>query len=65
MNDIVETGLSNKEQCKAVMKKLFGPNSAHAIDFFGEDECIEKCRDNVVEFGGPQKVKMFDKLFPK
>lgn len=52
--------MSKKEQCKLLMTKFFGPNSALKVDSMSEEECVEKCKKMVVGFLGSEKAKEFD-----
>jgi hypothetical protein len=55
-------GVSKKDQCKALMTKLFGPATANIVDTMGEDDCVQKCRDKVKAFLGDEKAKEFDNI---
>jgi hypothetical protein len=54
--------MSKKEQCKEIMGKLFGPNSAKLVDNMDESIVVETCRKKVFAMLGPDKAKEFDKL---
>ncbi|MBN2142411.1 hypothetical protein JW711_03705 [Candidatus Woesearchaeota archaeon] len=54
--------MSKKEQCKAIMAKLFGPASAALVDSMPEDECVAKCKAKVTAFLGADKAKEFDSI---
>jgi hypothetical protein len=54
--------MSKKDQCKEIMSRLFGPATANMIDKFSEEECVQKCREKVIGFLGPEKAKLFDNI---
>ena len=54
--------MSKKEQCKAIMLKNFGPNTAAQVDSMNEDEVLEKCRKKTLAFLGEDKAKEFDNI---
>jgi hypothetical protein len=54
--------MSKKDQCKAIMLKIFGQASANQVDSMGEDECVAICRAKVAGFLGEDKAKEFDSI---
>jgi hypothetical protein len=44
--------MGKKEDCKAVMTKLLGPNAASQVDQMTEDDCVLKCKEIVAQFLG-------------
>jgi monoamine oxidase len=54
--------MGNKEKCKELMSKFFGPASAGQVDSMGEDDCIAKCRAKVAGFLGDDAAKEFDSI---
>jgi hypothetical protein len=54
--------MSKKDQCKAMMTKLFGPASAAAVDAMTEDNCVATCKAKVAGFLGEDKAKDFDSI---
>ncbi len=54
--------IGNKEKCKQIMLKFFGPNSAKTVDQMKEEECVSICRQKVYAFLGPEKAKAFDNI---
>jgi len=54
--------MSNKDKCKDMMEKMFGPASSILVDEMAEEDCIERCRAKVKAFLGEEKAKEFDGL---
>ena len=52
----------NKEKCKQIMLKYFGPNSAKMVEQMKDEECISICRQKVQAFLGSEKAKIFDSI---
>ncbi|MFP4424656.1 MAG: hypothetical protein ACLFP2_05530 [Candidatus Woesearchaeota archaeon] len=44
--------MSKKEQCKAIMGRLFGEASAAQVDNMAEENCVEQCKRKVTDFLG-------------
>jgi len=54
--------MSKKDQCKAIMAKLFGPSSAAIVDSMTEEDCVEKCKTKVTAMMGETEAKEFDSI---
>jgi len=54
--------MSKKDQCKALMAKLFGPATANLVDSMTEDDCVEKCKQKVTALLGEDKAKEFSSI---
>jgi hypothetical protein len=54
--------MSKKDQCKEIMGRLFGPNTAKLVDSMDESNVVETCKKKVLAMMGSDKAKEFDKI---
>jgi monoamine oxidase len=44
--------MGKKDQVKAIMSRLLGPASAAQVDSMSEEECVQKCKEQISSFLG-------------
>jgi predicted nucleic acid-binding Zn ribbon protein len=54
--------VTNKDKCKEIMQKLFGPATANLVDTMDENTCVQQCRQKVTALLGAEKAKEFDNI---
>jgi hypothetical protein len=54
--------MSKKDQCKEIMGKLFGPNTAKLVERMDEKTVVETCKKKVIALLGAEKAKLFDHI---
>jgi hypothetical protein len=46
----------DKQKCKEIMLKYFGPASAKMVERMNDNTCVEECKAIALKYVGPEKT---------